>query len=73
MRTAGLLTTPSKHCIDNMGDKFEVHGTEAYAKFLKTLNGISEEIEARNDEAEKANKPHYNYLNPKNVPASIDI
>lgn len=73
LKTVYLLTTPSKHCIDNMTDKFEVHGTEAYAKFLKTLNVISEEIEARNDEAEKANKPPYNYLNPKNVPASIDI
>ena len=73
LQVINALTLPSKNCIDNLADKFEVHGTEAYDKFLKKLNVISEEIEARNDEAEKANKPPYNYLNPKNVPASIDI
>ena len=68
-----LLTTPSKNCLDNLSDRFETIGTEAYDKFLKNLNFISEEIEARNEEAEKANKAPYNYLNPSNVPASIDI
>mmetsp|Transcript_15810 Transcript_15810/g.24571 ORF Transcript_15810/g.24571 Transcript_15810/m.24571 type:complete len:263 (-) Transcript_15810:228-1016(-) len=73
LQTVRLLTLPSKNCIDNLSEKFEDVGTEAYDKFLKNLNVISEEIEARNDEAEKANKAPYNYLNPSNVPASIDI
>ena len=68
-----LLTTPSRNCLDNLSDRFEKIGTEAYDKFLKNLNVISEEIEARNEEAEKANKVPYNYLNPSNVPSSIDI
>jgi len=68
-----LLTTPSESCLDNLSDRFERVGTEAYDKFLKNLNVISEEIEARNEEAEKANKVPYNYLNPSNVPSSIDI
>ncbi|KAK1734479.1 lipoxygenase [Skeletonema marinoi] len=68
-----LLTTPSRNCLDNLSDRFEKIGTEAYDKFLKNLNVISEEIEARNEEAEKANKAPYNYLNPSNVPSSIDI
>jgi len=70
---ANLLTTPSTNCLDNLSDRFERVGTEAYDKFLKNLNVISEEIEARNEEAEKANKAPYNYLNPSNVPSSIDI
>eukprot|EP00984_Skeletonema_dohrnii_P025878 scaffold15109_cov70-Skeletonema_dohrnii-CCMP3373.AAC.2 len=61
-----LLTTPSENCLDNLSDRFETIGTEAYDKFLKNLNFISEEIEARNEEAEKANKAPYNYLNPSN-------
>eukprot|EP00984_Skeletonema_dohrnii_P016989 scaffold7652_cov195-Skeletonema_dohrnii-CCMP3373.AAC.6 len=68
-----LLTTPSRNCLDNLSDRFERVGTDAYDKFLKNLNVISEEIEARNEEAEKANKAPYNYLNPSNVPSSIDI
>ena len=68
-----LLTAPSRNCLDNMSGRFKTIGTEAYDKFLKNLNVISEEIEARNEEAEKANKAPYNYLNPSNVPSSIDI
>eukprot|EP00984_Skeletonema_dohrnii_P000215 scaffold65_cov186-Skeletonema_dohrnii-CCMP3373.AAC.4 len=70
---ANLLSMPSRNCLDNMSGKFEKIGTEAYDKFRKNLNVISEEIEARNEEAEKANKVPYNYLNPSNVPSSIDI
>ena len=73
LKIANLLTTPSNHCLDDLSDKFEHIGKEAYDKFLKNLNVISEEIEARNKEAKKANKPQYDYLNPSNVPASIDI
>jgi len=73
LMTVNLLTTPSNHCLDNLSDKFENIGTEAYDKFLKNLNVISGEIEARNKEAKKANKAPYDYLNPSNVPASIDI
>ncbi len=68
-----ILTAPSFYCIDNLSDKFATTGTEAYAKFLKKLNGISEEINARNEKAKKAKKAEYNYLNPSNVPVSIDI
>jgi hypothetical protein len=39
-----LLTTPSSHCLDNLSNEFATTGTEAYAKFLKNLNVISEEI-----------------------------
>eukprot|EP00985_Skeletonema_marinoi_P005913 scaffold2572_cov75-Skeletonema_marinoi.AAC.1 len=70
---ANLLSMTSRNCLDNMSGKFEKIGTEAYDKFRKNLNVISEEIEARNDEAEKANKAPYIYLNPSNVPSSIDI
>lgn len=73
LQTVRLLTLPSKNCLDNLSDKFESVGTESYDKFLTNLNVISKEIEARNEEAVKANKAPYNYLNPSNVPASIDI
>lgn len=73
LKTARLLTLPSKNCLDNLSDKFESVGTKSYDKFLTNLNVISKEIEARNEEAEKANEAPYNYLNPSNVPASIDI
>ncbi len=68
-----ILTTPSPYCLDNLSNQFAKIGTESYAKFHKNLNFISEEINARNKVAEKAKKPQYNYLNPSNVPASIDI
>ena len=68
-----LLTFPSDHCLDNLSEEFASIGTAAYATFLKRLHIISDEINTRNEEAKKANKATYNYLNPSNVPASIDI
>ena len=70
---AQLLNLPSDHCLDNLSDEFATIGKEAYGTFLKRLNAISDGINARNEEAKKANKAMYNYLNPTVVPASIDI
>ena len=70
---AQVLNLPSDHCLDNLSEEFATIGKEAYGTFLKRLNAISDEINARNEEAKKANKATYNYLNPTVVPASIDI
>lgn len=73
IRMGRLLTFPSDHCLDNLSKEFASIGTEAYATFLKRLHIISDDINTRNEEAKKANKATYNYLNPSHVPASIDI
>lgn len=73
IQTVRLLTIPSDHCLDNLSEEFASIGTAAYATFLKRLHIISDEINTRNEEAKKANKATYNYLNPSVVPASIDI
>jgi len=66
-----LLTLPSDHCIDDLDKNFSRTGQKSYEKFKMKLKIIQDEIERRNRAAAKQNV--YNYLNPKNVPASIDI
>jgi hypothetical protein len=72
---ARLLTLPSVHCLDNLSEEFTTTsiGSIAYGNFLANLKVISDGINARNKEAEKAKKAPYNYLNPSVVPASIEI
>jgi len=66
-----LLTHPSDHCIDDLDNNFSKIGKASYEKFKLKLKSIQAEIERRNQAAGKQHA--YNYLNPKNVPASIDI
>ena len=67
------LTLPSETCIDNLENSFNEVGTESYKKFQLKLDVISEDIEDRNKAKKKKGEATYSYLNPTNVPASIDI
>lgn len=71
--TVWTLSLPSDHCLDNLNSEFKTVGRESYMKFLKNLKPLSDAVEKRNEEDKKDGKKPYNYLNPKKVPASIDI
>ena len=68
-----ILTLPSHHCIDNLSGQFDNIGNKSYVKFVKNLDEIGDEVEARNKESKKAGEAVYHYLNPSVVPASVDI
>lgn len=73
IETAATLTLPSKHTIDSLESNFQGVGREAYQKFLRRLDTIGDDINARNKKNRDAGKPVYHYLHPSLVPASIDI
>lgn len=68
-----VLSLPSDHCLVDLSDNYETVGTEAYAKFLKNLDPIIDEVEARNEQNKKDGNAVYNCLNPRKIPTSIDI
>lgn len=73
LQILNTLTLPSETCVDNLNKKFSDVGEKSYTKFQKELDGIGQEIEARNKINKENGKHVYSYLNPTVVPASIDI
>lgn len=73
IQTVDTLTLPSEHCLADLSADFAKVGSKSYEKFAIQLASLSGGIDERNKVAKEAKKAEYNYLNPKVVPASIDI
>ena len=72
------LTLPSEHNLDERDKDFKGRGRqaylrEAYDRFKVRLEGIEAAIDARNLDLADQDKVPYTYLEPENVPTSIDI
>ena len=70
-----ILTLPTEAAIDNIIGHFEstAFGLKSYNLFLRRLDEIGDQIEARNKESRQQGGAVYSYLHPSNVPSSINI
>ncbi|KAJ8608435.1 hypothetical protein CTAYLR_009596 [Chrysophaeum taylorii] len=69
-----LLTLPSKHCLTELRENERTKWRHVYAKFKTNLLHISSLIQARNDKLNTTDVPFpYDFLDPTQIPASIDI